>query len=66
MENLKFKKNAEPLSLTDDFYYMINRGGWAKPENYLEEDDAKKVRSALEIIKQYEQQGIDEGFFKEM
>jgi len=65
-EKLKFKKDAEPMGLTDDFYYMINGGGWMKPENYLEEDDAKKVREAIAVIAQYEQQGIDEGFFEEM
>ena len=66
MSDLKFKKDAEPMGISEDFFYMIADGGWCKPENFLEEDDAKKVREAINIIKQYEQQGYDEGFFYEM
>ena len=66
MSDLKFKKDATPIAFIDDFFYMISDGGWCKPENFLEEDDAKKVREAINIIKQYEQQGYDEGFFQEM
>ncbi len=66
MENLKFKKDAEPIGISEDFFYMISGGGWCKPEVYLEEEDAKKVREAINVIKQYEQQGYDEGFFEEM
>lgn len=66
MEKLKFKKDAEPLGMSEDFFYMIEGGGWAKPENFLEEDDAKRVRAAIDLIAQYEQQGLDEGFFEEM
>lgn len=65
-EKLKFKKDAEPIGLSEDFYYMINGGGWCAPEKFLEEEDAKKVREAIGIIEQYETQGIDEGFFEEM
>ena len=66
MDKLKFKKNIEPMPLKEDFYYMIAGGGWCKPEKFLEKDDAEKVRNAIEIIKQYEEQGIEEGFFIEI
>lgn len=66
MEKLRFKKDADTIALTEDFYYMIYRGGWCSPENFLEEEDAKKVQEAIEIISQYEQQGIEEGYFEEM
>ena len=66
MDKLKFKKDADPVGLSEDFYYMINGGGWCKPEKFLEEADAKKVQDAIDIIQQYETQGIDEGFFEEM
>jgi|688.fasta_scaffold1748938_2 hypothetical protein len=66
MEKLKFKKNATPIAFSEDLWYMINGGGWCAPEQFLEEDDAKKVRAAIDIIKQYEDQGYDEGFFDEM
>ena len=65
-KKLKFKQDAKSIGLSDDFYYMINGGGWCRPEEFLEEEDAKKVREAIELIKQYERQGIDEGFFEEM
>jgi hypothetical protein len=65
-EKLKFKKDADPIGISEDFYYMIDGGGWCRPENFLEEDDAKKVRDAINIIKQYENQGYEEGYFEEM
>ena len=40
MSDLKFKKDAEPMGISEDFFYMISDGGWWKPENFLEEDDA--------------------------
>lgn len=43
---------------------MIGDGGWCKPEKFLEPDDAAKIRDAINVIKQYEQQGIDEGYFE--
>lgn len=66
MANLKFKGGAESVPLTEDFYYMINGGGWCAPEKFLEESDAKRVREALELIKQYELEGIEGGFFEEV
>lgn len=65
MNKLKFKEGAEPTALTDDFWYMIYGGGWCKPENFLEDDDAKRLREAIELIAQYENQGIEEGYFEE-
>ncbi len=66
MGKLKFKKDVGSIGLSEDFYYMISGGGWIKPEEFLEEDDAKKVREAITIIEQFEQQGRDEGYFEEM
>lgn len=66
MNTLKFKKDVEPEGLSEEFFYMISDGGWCRPEKFLEEEDAKKVREAINVIKQYEQQGIDEGYFEEM
>lgn len=66
MANFKFKKDAQPIGLSEDFFYMISDGGWCKPEKFLEEEDAKKIREAINLIKQYEEQGIEEGFFKEV
>lgn len=64
MSKLKFKQDATSMPLTEDFWYMIYGGGWCAPEEFLEEEDAIKVRKAIEIIAQYKEQGIDEGFFE--
>lgn len=66
MEKLKFKNDAESMGISEDFFYMISGGGWMCPEKFLEEEDAKRVREAITLIEQYEQQGMDEGFFEEM
>jgi hypothetical protein len=66
MYKLKFKKGVEPIGLSEDFFYMISGGGWCKPKKFLKKEDAEKVRKAIEIIKQYEKQGIDEGYFEEI
>lgn len=66
MAKLKFKQEADPIGLSEDFFYMVSDGGWCKPENFLEDDDAVRVREAIELIKSYHDQGIDEGFFEEM
>jgi hypothetical protein len=65
MEKLKFRKGVKPMPLTEDFFYMISGGGWCKPEKYLEEEDAKKVREAISLIELYQDQGIEEGIFEE-
>lgn len=65
-KKLKFKKEAESISLTEDFFYMISLGGWCDPEKYLEKEDAERVHQAIDIILQFEEQGIEEGFFEEM
>ena len=65
MEKLKFKKDCEPMSICDDFFYYLDGGGWLKPEDYLEEEDAKRVEEAVKLIAQFEREGIDLGFFEE-
>lgn len=64
-KELKFK-NVKTVVLMEDFFYMISKGGWCKPEIFLEEEDAKKVRDAIELITKYEKQGIAEGYFEEL
>jgi hypothetical protein len=49
MENLKFKKDAEPIGISEDFFYMISGGGWCKPEVYLEEE-IEKFEKAEELV----------------
>lgn len=37
-----------------DFHYDLFYGGYIDPETYLIEDDAKKVREAMRIIKEFQ------------
>lgn len=65
MRELKFKKDAPEISMTDDFWYMINRGGYIKPHDYLETEDAKLVQDAIDLLRAFEQQGEDRELFLE-
>lgn len=66
---LKFKQSVldqndgEPFGMSDEFFYEIGDGGYLSPEKFLEEDDAIRVREAISLIQQYEQEGCDKGFF---
>lgn len=66
MKKLKFKTDAEPIGISEDFFYMLEGGGWIKPENYLEADDAKRVREAIDLIAQFQDEGFEGGFFEEV
>lgn len=63
---LRFKEGVRPLAMTEDFYYMVDAGGWAAPEKFLVPQDAAKVRAAIETLKQYEQTGKELGIFEEI
>lgn len=63
MGKLKFK-NVEPVYIDgEDFFYGISEGGWFDPEKFLEEEDAKKVIEAVNLIESYRDQGIQNGVF---
>jgi len=62
---MKIKENLEIT--TEDFYYDLLLGGYLEPERICEFiKDAKLVRAAMEIIKDFEQSCEDqiEGFFR--
>ncbi len=65
MTLLKFKKDIQPVG-TGDFYHDLIDGGYLEPEKFLEGDDANKVREAIELIRQYQNEGITLGLFEEM
>lgn len=51
--SLKLKKKISDEVLeqaTDDFWYDLFEGGYIIPENYLTEEDAKKVNKAKEVL----------------
>ena len=63
IKKLKFKKDIEePLYISEDFYEMFTNNGY-KPEEFLEAKDAKIVSHAFAIVKQFQEQGFEEGIF---
>ncbi len=58
-------ENLEPEA-TDDFYYDLFIGGYIKPEKFLDEESAQKVREAIKVISEYEQLLIDNNLLEEM
>lgn len=62
----KFKKDAEPIETTDDFFYMLFYGGYIKPEEYLEdEEQIKKLNNAISLIKEFRNDFENAGLFEE-
>ena len=48
MADWNFKDGA--IISTGEFWYDLVEGGYIKPEEILEPDDAKKLKDAIEII----------------
>jgi hypothetical protein len=50
---MKIKKNC--TASTDDFWYDLTDGGYLNPEEILENpDDVKRVKDAIDTIKEFE------------
>lgn len=63
---MKLKNENLESVATDDFYYDLFIGGYFKPEKFLDEDSAKKVKEAIKTIENYEQLLIDNDLIEEM
>lgn len=50
---LKFKEDAESV-VTSEFHYDLFDGGYIDPENFLEPEDAARVRAAIQLIQQFQ------------
>ena len=62
---MKIKENLDVT--TDDFYYDLFMGGYLEPEKICKfKKDAKRVRAAMEVLKDFEQSCEDqiEDFFR--
>ena len=55
MNDLEFRKDAES-TCTSDFFYDLFDGGYIKPENFLEKNSAKHVRSAMDVLLKYREE----------
>lgn len=63
---LKLKHSDLPLTNTDDFYYDLFLGGYFRPDRFLDEESAKKVEEAINIINQYESLLVENDLIEEM
>ena len=63
---LKLKQASLPTVSTDDFYYDLFLGGYFKPEKFLDEESAKKVQEAIDIINEYENLLVENELIEEM
>jgi len=63
---LRLKQASLSTASTDDFYYDLFLGGYFKPEKFLDEESAKKVKEAINIINQYENLLVENELIEEM
>lgn len=63
---MKLKEGKLELVSTSDFYYDLFLGGYFDPEKFVDENSAKKVKEAMEIINQYESLLEDNDLIEEM
>ena len=49
---MEFKENVDTI-YTSELYYDLFEGGYIKPENMLEKEDADKVKEAMNTIKNF-------------
>lgn len=49
---MKFKDTEEPV-VTDDPYYDLFEGGYIKPDQLLEEEDAAELRQAIKLVQKF-------------
>lgn len=63
---LKLKQKELPSTSTDDFYYDLFLGGYFRPDRFLDEESAKKVQEAINIINQYENLLVENDLIEEM
>lgn len=63
---MKFKSIEEPQP-TDDFWYDVFKGGYIKPEDFLEDpEDIQKVREAIRVLEEFERGLYDNELIEDM
>lgn len=60
MRELKFKQQVSEQP-TSDFWYDCTKGGYIKPENFLESEDSKRVNEAIKLLRQFEDEAEERG-----
>lgn len=59
MKNLRLKDQEFSEQGTDNFWYDLFDGGYIKPETFLEDESAKKVKEAILVLEEYKQLLMD-------
>lgn len=62
---MNFKKRDEPV-YSNDFWYDLTDGGYIDPDEILENDDAKKLKEAIQIVQAFEEEAIANGIIEIM
>ena len=63
---MKFKKDVDPIPMTEDFWYMLTAKGNIHLHEILEnQDDIDEVQKAIDILEEFESKCFDEGIFEE-
>ena len=65
MPKLNFKKNVEPIA-SSEFWYDCTMGGYIRPDDILEPEDAKRAKEAIKLVQQFESELEENGIIEEM
>lgn len=63
---MKLKQGTLEPVVTGEFWYDLFDGGYIKPENFLDENSAKKVYEAIKILQDFQQLLEDNELIEEM
>jgi len=63
---MKLKQGDLEAISTDDFWYDLTLGGYIKPKNYLNEESAEKVKTAIKVIQEFQDLLEENGLLEDM
>lgn len=61
--SLIFKKDAKTVYTSEPWYDLVD-GGYIKPDDMLEEKDAKRVKEAIKLLEQFLSEAEYKGFLE--
>lgn len=61
--SLIFKKDAKTVYTSEPWYALVD-GGYIKPDDMLEEKDAKRVKEAIKLLEQFLSEAEYMGFLE--
>ena len=60
---MKFRRGAGKV-WSSEFWYDLTLGGYIKPEEMLEPDDAVRVTAAIAVIEEFEKEAQEVGLLE--